>query len=122
MALAEKYKIEYPSPAGGCFLCEKEPVTRLKTLLKKDLINEKTLSLTMVGRHFFIDDIWFVVARDETESQLITKFKNSIEDAKSKPSVYFNKEKGKHKALELQEVYSTGTSKEERDKFEKVKL
>ncbi|MCK5449801.1 hypothetical protein KAI32_02965 [Candidatus Pacearchaeota archaeon] len=120
--LAKKYKIKYPNPAGGCFLCEKEPSTRLKTLLKKDLINEKTLILTMIGRHFFIDDIWFVVARDETESRLITKFKTSIKDVKGKPSIYYNNEKGKQKALELQEAYSTGTSKEERDKFEKVKL
>ncbi len=121
IALAEKYKIKYPNPVGGCFLCEKEPSTRLKTLLKKDLINEKTLPLTMIGRHFFIDDNWFVVARDETESNIITKFKTSIKDAKSKPSIYYNK-KGKQKALELQKAYSTGSSKEERDKFEKVKL
>ena len=120
MNLAEKYKIKYPNPAGGCFLCEKEPVTRLKTLLKKDLINEKTLPLTMIGRHFFIDDSWFVVARDETESSIITKFKTSIKDAKAKPSVYY--EKGKQKALELQKAYSTGSSEEERAKFEKVKL
>lgn len=122
IALAEKYKIEYPGPAGGCFLCEKEPATRLRTLLKKDLINEKTLPLIIIGRHFFIEDIWFVVARNETESNLITKFKNSIGDAKGKPSVYYNNKKGKQRATELQEAYSTGTSKEERDKFEKVKL
>ena len=122
MALAEKYKIEYPNPAGGCFLCEKEPATRLKTLLKKDLINEKTLPLTMIGRHFFADDTWLIVARDEAESNLITKFKTSIKDAKGKPAIYYDNKKGKGKALELQKVYSTGYSKEERNKFEEVKL
>ena len=122
MDLAEKYKIKYPSPAGGCFLCEKEPSTRLKTLLKKDLINEKTLTLTMIGRHFFIDNTWFIVARNEIESQIITEFKTSIKDAKGKTSVYYNKTKGKQKALELQEAYSTGSTKEERYKFEEVKL
>lgn len=121
ITLAEKYKIKYPSPAGGCFLCEKEPATRLKILLKKDLINEKTLSLTMTGRHFFINGTWFVVARNETESKLITKFKTSIKDEKGKPSIYYN-EKGKQKALELQKAYSTGASKEGRNKFEKLKL
>ncbi|MEA3248255.1 MAG: 7-cyano-7-deazaguanine synthase [Nanoarchaeota archaeon] len=122
MELAKKFEITYPSPGGGCFLCEKEPKKRLKTLLKKDLINEKTLPLTMIGRHFFIDGIWFVVARDETESKLITKFETSTKDAKGKPSIYYNKKRGKQKALELQKAYSTNSSKKERDKFEKVKL
>jgi len=122
MTLAEKYGIKYPSPGGGCFLCEKEPSRRLDTLLKKDLINEKTLSLTMIGRHFFIDDIWFVVARNETESNLITKFKTSIQDAKGKPSVYYSNVKGRQKALELQNAYSTNASEEQRKKFKEVKL
>ena len=120
MALAEKYKIKYPNPAGGCFLCEKEPVNRLKTLLKKDLITEKTLPLTMIGRHFFIKNTWFVVARNEIESNIISKFKTYIEDAKEKPAVYYSNKKGKQKALELQKVYSTGS--EDRAKFEEVKL
>ncbi len=120
MALAEKYKIKYPSPGGGCFLCEKEPVARLKHLLKKDLITEETLPLTMIGRHFYIDGIWFVVARDGLESGIIDKFKTILEGTKGKPTIYFSNKKGKEKSLELQEAYSTGS--EDRAKFEKVKL
>jgi len=120
MALAEKYKIKYPGPGGGCFLCEKEPVKRLKTLLKNNLITEKTLSLTMIGRHFFINKIWFVVARNELESGVIDKFDTILEGEKGKPTVYFSNKKGKQKALELQESYSTGS--EDRIKFEELKL
>jgi len=120
MALAKKFKIKYPSPGGGCFLCEKQPAARLKHLLKKNLITEKTLPLTMIGRHFYTNDTWFVVARSEAESNIISKFKTHIEDDKGKPSVYYSKQKGKQKALELQEAYSTGS--EDREKFEKVKL
>jgi len=120
MELAEKYKIKYPSPGGGCFLCEKQPAARLKHLLEKNLITEKTLPLTMIGRHFYTDNKWFVVARNELESEIISKFKTHIEDDKGKPAVYFSKTKGKQKALELQEAYSTGS--EDREKFEKVKL
>jgi tRNA-uridine 2-sulfurtransferase len=120
MALAEKYKIKYPSPGGGCFLCEKQPAARLKHLLEKKLITEKTLPLTMIGRHFYIDDVWFIVARNETESEAISKFKTHIPDDKGKPAVYYSKGKGKQKALELQEAYSTGS--EDREKFKKVKL
>jgi len=118
--LAEKYKIKYPTPGGGCFLCEKEPADRLHHLLEKDLITEETLPLTMIGRHFYVDDTWFVVARNGVESEAITKFKTHIADEKGKPSVYYSNEKGKDKALELQAAYSTGS--EDRDKFKKVKL
>ena len=122
MALAEKYKIKYPSPGGGCFLCEKEPVIRLKTLLKNNLITEKTLPLTMIGRHFYIDNIWFVVARNGLESETISKFKTHIEDDVGKPSVYYGNEKGKQNAIKLQEAYSTGDNEELREKFNQYKL
>lgn len=133
MALAKKYKIKYPSPGGGCFLCEKEPIKRLKTLLKKNLINERTLPLTTIGRHFFIEGVWFIVARDETESKLIAESETSIKDTKGKPSVYYapntkgyteqcSDSKGKQKALELQDAYSTGSPEAKREKFKRYKL
>jgi len=120
MALAEKYKIKYPSPGGGCLLCEKEPAKRLKVLLKNDLITEKTLPLTIIGRHFYTEGTWFVVARNETESAIIDKFDPILEGGKGKPTIYFSNKKGKQKALELQEAYSTGS--ENRAKFEEIKL
>jgi len=122
MALAEKYKIKYPTPGGGCLLCEKKPAVRLKNLLEKNLITEETLPLTMIGRHFYIDNIWFVVARGEEESKIISKFKNHIEDDFGKPAVYYSKESGRQKALELQVAYSTGDNEELREKFKEVKL
>jgi len=120
MELAKEYEIKFPSPGGGCLLCEKQPAARLKVLLEKNLITEKSLPLTLIGRHFFIDDTWFVVGRNGLESSIISKFETHIEDAKGKPAVYFSKEKGKEKALELQAAYSTGS--EDREKFDKVKL
>ncbi len=122
MALAEKYKIKYPSPGGGCFLCEKEPMLRLKHLLENNLITEETLPLTMIGRHFFINKTWFVVARNAEESKLILKFPNHIKDNKGKPAIYISNETGKEKALELQDAYSTGDNINQRNKFSKFKL
>jgi tRNA-uridine 2-sulfurtransferase len=122
MALAKKYKIKYPTPGGGCFLCEKNPAARLKHLLEKKLITEKTLPLTIIGRHFYIDDVWFVVARNGVESEIVSKFKTHIEDEKGKPAVYYSKAKGKQNAIKLQEAYSTGENEELRDKFKGVKL
>lgn len=122
MELAKKYNIEYPTPGGGCFLCEKEPAFRLKHLLNKNLINEKTLPLSMIGRHFYIDDTWLVVARDAKESEIISKFSNSIKDNAGKPSVYYSDKIGRQKALELQSAYSTGGKEEKRKIFDRFKL
>jgi len=120
MKLAEKYKIEYPSSGGGCLLCEKSPASRLKHLIEKNLITEKTLPLTTIGRHFFIDNTWLVVSRDAKESQIISTFKNHIPDDYGKPAIYFHKKSTK--ALDLQEAYSTGDNEENRNKFKKYKL
>jgi len=111
MAFAKKYKIKYPSPAGGCLLCEKALKKRFKILLKNNLINEKSLPLVNIGRHFFKDNCWFVVSRDEKESEIIDKFKNSVESARGKPAVYFSKLKCRRFAEELQEDYKTGGRK-----------
>jgi len=120
--LAEKYKIKYPTPGGGCFLCEKSPAKRLSKLLEKKLITELTLPLTMIGRHFYINETWFVVARDAKESSLISSYKTHIPDDYKKPSVYFSNKSEKETALKLQKAYSTGDNENERNKFTKFKL
>lgn len=118
--LARKYNISYPHPAGGCLLCEKDLASRFKFLLEKNLISEKTLALSKIGRHFFID-CWFVLGRNREENKIIEQYENSLVSGKGKPAVYFHKnnKNNKEKAFELQEAYSTGNS---REKFEKYKL
>jgi len=107
MSLAKKFKISYPSPAGGCLLCEKELKKRFEILIGNNLINERTLPLVNVGRHFFVKRCWFVVGRDARESKVIDKFKSSVKSKKGKPAVYFSKKSGKKFAEELQEDYKT---------------
>jgi predicted subunit of tRNA(5-methylaminomethyl-2-thiouridylate) methyltransferase len=116
MELAKKYDIRYPNPGGGCLLCEKSLKKRFKVLFDNDLINEKTLLLSMIGRHFFIDGNWFVVARDEKESLIVEKFKNSIKSDKGKPAVYFSDDE--KKAIELQKAYQ----EKKPEKFKEFKL
>jgi len=119
IALAKKYKIKYPTPGGGCLLCEKALKKRFETLIKKNLINEKSLPLVNVGRHFFEKNCWFVVARDKKECEVIEKFKgNFVEGVKGKPAVYFSKKSGEKFARELQEDFKTGGKK----KFMKERL
>jgi len=108
--LAKRYKIKYPSPAGGCLLCEKAIKKRFEILIKNNLINEKTLPLVNIGRHFFNKSCWFVVGRIEKENQIIEKF-NCVKSAKGKPAVYFSKKKEEKFARELQEDFKTGGKK-----------
>lgn len=122
MALAKEWKIDYPSPAGGCSLCNKELKLRFSKLIKENLITEKNLPLITIGRHFWIDDCWFVVSRNFDESNVPRKFKTMLKDEKGKPCVYFNKKSCEEKAKELQEAFSTGDNEELRKKFEKYKL
>ncbi|NPE26777.1 hypothetical protein HNV12_02105 [Methanococcoides sp. SA1] len=120
ISLAKEFKIKFPSPGGGCFLCEKAPAKRLDHLIQNDLITEQTLLLTTIGRHFLIKDTWLVVARNAAESKLISTFKNHLSDDHGKPAIYFSKKSPK--TIKLQEAYSTGGTKEQRSKFKKHKL
>ncbi|MAG40043.1 hypothetical protein CMI41_03685 [Candidatus Pacearchaeota archaeon] len=122
MELAEKYGIKYPSPGGGCLLCDKILAKRFRMLLDKDMLNENNLILVNLGRHFFINDVWYIVARDGNEGRILEKFGDFIEDEKGLPVVWFDKGGDKKKAKKLQEAYRTGAEKEERDKFSGFKI
>jgi hypothetical protein len=117
MDLAEKYKIKYPSPSGGCLLCERHLAPRIRFLLDKGLINEKTLPLTLVGRHYWING-WVVVARDEKESSIIDKYGNSVKSGKRKPAVYYHNKKNRKTAEKLQEAFE----KREQGKFDEFRI
>ena len=74
IALAKKFKIDYPAPAGGCLLCEKQLKNRLKHLLNRG-INEKEMNLIGIGRHFLINKFWVVIGRNEKENKIIEAIK-----------------------------------------------
>jgi len=124
LELAKKYNIKYPTPSGGCLLCEKIIGKRINTLLEKNLINEKTFELSKIGRHFLINKCWFIVGRREKENFIIETLSSSLKSAKEKPAICYigqENEENKNKAKELQEAYSTG-SINGREKFEKFRI
>jgi len=51
LELAKKYKINFPSPGGGCLLCEPEFCQKVKPLLNKK-IQDLDIQLFKIGRHF----------------------------------------------------------------------
>ena len=106
--LAKKFKISYPSPAGGCLLCEKAQKNKFKVLLKNNLINEKVLPLVSIGRHFYLNNCWLVIGRNFEENKVIEKFKSSIKSEKGTPAVYYSKKTCRNLAENLQEDYKKG--------------
>ncbi len=70
--LAKKFKIDYPTPAGGCLLCEKALIRRFKELVQRKE-KEKYLELMNVGKHYLIKEHWIVFGRNEQENKIIEK-------------------------------------------------
>ena len=82
MELAEKYKISYPSPAGGCLLCEKVFSERLHDLFKRleiEKITPRDISLLKIGRHFMFPEYKIIVGRNQEENLLLEQIKNKFE-------------------------------------------
>jgi len=90
IALAKKYNISYPSPAGGCLLCEKEFAAKLKDLFKhKKRISPVDVELLRIGRHFRINDAKIIVGRNEKENKQLlklTKKTDILVEVKDAPS------------------------------------
>jgi len=70
--MAKKYRISYPSPGGGCLLCEREYCKKLKPLLNKK-INYSDIKLLSIGRHFEASEI--ILGKNHQENLLLEKQK-----------------------------------------------
>jgi len=78
MALAKKFKLKYPSPAGGCLLCEKEFAIKLKDLFEhEEKVSSKELNLLKVGRHFRLGKDKIVVGRNKEDNEKILSLKEA---------------------------------------------
>ncbi len=79
MRLAAEFGInEYPAPAGGCLLTDKNFSRRLKDIFEyKDSYSENELELLKYGRHLRIDkNNKFIIGRDEKENEIILSLKD----------------------------------------------
>ncbi len=77
IALAEKFKISYPTPAGGCLLCEKAFAAKFRDFFKhKKKITSRDTELLKIGRHFrYKNKITnkIIVGRNEQENKKLMK-------------------------------------------------
>jgi tRNA-specific 2-thiouridylase len=77
IALAKKFGLDYPSPAGGCLLTNKEFASKVKDLFKhKAKVTKKDASLLKIGRHFRVASSKIIVGRNEVENKLLLGLKS----------------------------------------------
>lgn len=63
---------DYPSPAGGCLLTEKEFAARLRDLINhKRNITMKDVAILKIGRHFRSEKNKIIVGRNEEENRVL---------------------------------------------------
>jgi len=126
MEMAKKFNLLYPSPAGGCLLCEKELRKRFKIFFaKKELWNYS--SLLAVGRHFFIENNWVIIGRNERENEILEKVKGAflISPNYTGPSLLAFGEVKKdfeNRMNEMTRAYSKKGSLDERKSFEQYRI
>lgn len=75
LELAKKFKVkEFPTPAGGCLLTQKEFGPRLKDLLKHSKkIVDRDIRLIKTGRQFRYKNSKIIVGRNEQENEKLLK-------------------------------------------------
>jgi len=81
--LAQKFGIsDYPAPAGGCLLTDKNFSNRLRDLFDhQDECTEEELHLLKHGRHFRLNpDAKLIVGRTEDDNENILKYHNPAGD------------------------------------------
>ena len=129
IALANKYKIQYPSPGGGCILCEKLYSEKLKDLLKhkptKDIKSEE-LQILRGFRHFRSNksNKKIILGRQESENNFLEKINKKIKwnthlPETSGPTAIYEDKKDKILAQQIVQAYSSKT-KSLRKKFDKL--
>lgn len=124
--LAKKYGLSYPNPAGGCLLCEKGLRARFKFFFAREDLWEY-FSLWGVGRHFFIDENWVILGRNEAENTILEKVRGPlliVPEGFGPSALVFGKvDKQKMEKINgLIKAYSKNGSLKERELFEKYKL
>jgi len=68
LKLAKKYKIDYPSPGGGCLLCEPRFCKKLKPYIKNNL-TDLDIELFKIGRSFENNKI--ILGKNEKENKIL---------------------------------------------------
>jgi len=111
IALANKFNITYPTPGGGCLLCEREFVVKLQDALKHNEIKDnQDLELIKIGRHFRSGETKIIVGRNHNENILLENLGKDWLRLEAKdvvgPITLVKDEKGLNDAAKLTAFYA----------------
>ena len=117
IALAKRFKISYPTPAGGCLLCEKLYCEKLKKILDKKDLSYDDIQLLKIGRHFEASCVNFdtklpeasqiILGKNKKENELLEKGKGiKIIPKQIGPTALIKNKKYQKKAEKLIQKYS----------------
>ncbi|MGK0209604.1 MAG: tRNA-specific 2-thiouridylase [Patescibacteria group bacterium] len=123
IALAEKYKIKYPSAGGGCLLCEKSCATKMSdNFLNQDVITPIEVKLINVGRHFRAKGK-IIIGRNSGENDLLVAYQPEMnfqiyvpKDIPG-PTVIYSDARDEDLAKEIVAAYSKGGDKASVEKW-----
>lgn len=80
LALAKKYGMDFPSPAGGCLLTDTEFSKRLIGLIAKGkAFSFERIELARLGRHFRLGKTVIIVGRNHQENIMIKALAESMD-------------------------------------------
>jgi tRNA U34 2-thiouridine synthase MnmA/TrmU len=79
--LAKEFGIaDYPCPAGGCLLTEKDFANKVRDFFKHNKkATVKDMEMLKSGRHFRIDEGKIIVGRNETENNALEKLRKKTD-------------------------------------------
>ncbi len=129
MALAERFCINYPSPGGGCLLCDRNFAAKLNDLLihenkKKHLSPEHIASLK--GLRHFRNHGKILLGRNHEENKLLEQLNKKLKfhiliPNSPGPTALFENKADKILAEDLIKAYSS-KNLEDRNRFEKFNV
>ena len=125
--LAEKYKIRYPLPGGGCLLCERDYAKKLQDLfMYKKRISPEDILLLNIGRHFRKNGK-IILGRNQKENEEMEllnkklKYNIIIPDLIPGPTAIFEDKKGEELAKKMINAYSSKDLKL-REEFDRYRI
>jgi tRNA-specific 2-thiouridylase len=111
LSLAKKYNIKFPSPGGGCLLCEKHYSKKLLDLFEHNKeITFNHIRLLSLGRYFRNNRL-IIVGRDKNDNEKLEKLSEDLgysllKNDGSSPSIIYENKLDKDFSKKLQLAYS----------------
>ena len=126
ISLAHKFKIRYPSPGGGCLLCEKDYALKLKDLFKHEKKIKPEHIASLYGFRHFRKHGKIILGRNHDENLQLEKLNKKLkyyifEPKEPGPTALYESKKDKKLAEQLVDAYSKNDLKK-RTKFNKIRI